>query len=157
MSLLLVAILATPAMAAQEQSVGASVSVGEYVSITLADGGTHSGLNFSANPDGTPYDDNDQTQTNPAMKVIVGSETNVNVDIGIKGSTSSALALDSWKYCDTYLGIKAGLTTSYVAVYTNATPGTFNFYHWVTVPAATPSGSYSATVYYKAVKTATGF
>lgn len=156
--LLLIGIVALPVQAAQEQSLGASVTVSEVVSITLTDAGT-AGINFGTLSAGvTGQGDTDQSNGTPAVKVNVGSETNVSVDIGIKGSTAGALGLSNWKYSTTFAGTKTSLTGSYLAVYTSkAASSASDFYHWIDVPGGTTAGIYTCTVYYKAVKTGTGF
>jgi hypothetical protein len=154
---MLMAVMVMPAMAEVEQQATASVSVDEFISITLSDEGT-SGINFgSVDPDGSTYGDLDQSDGTPAIEVVVGGETNVSVDIGIKGETAGALALTNWKYSETFGGAKTSLPAAYAAVYTAEGVGSYDFYHWVTVPNATASGTYNATVYYKAVKTGTSF
>jgi hypothetical protein len=153
---MLVIIMALPAIAAEEvESMGASVSVGETVSISLVDaGGTgHEGIRFgSVQPDGNTYGDTDQTNGTPAIKVKVENETNVSVDISIMGSTAGSLSLTNWKYSKLFdKSDIASLTGSYIEVYDSAAKGSENaFYHWITVPVGTTSGSYSATVNYKA-------
>lgn len=160
MALLLLMVPALPALAAVEQTVTASVSVSEIISITLTDAGT-AGINFgSQTPPVTEVGDSDQGSGTPAMKVNVGAETNVNVDIGIKGAiTGGTLALSNWLYSKDFAktGI-TGLTASYVGVYSSVAAGSANdFYHWLTVPDGTAGGSHTVSVSYKAVKTGTGF
>jgi hypothetical protein len=163
LSLLLVSVFALPVAAQQEQSTTASVSVNEYISITLTDAGdpiTGTGINFGSVNPGSTYGDVDQSSGTPAIKVNVGSETNVNVDIGIKGTTvTGTIALAEWKYSTDFAQTDiAGLTVDYVGVYSNVGAGSSNnFYHWITVPAGTIAGSNSITVSYKAVKTGSGF
>ena len=96
----------------------------------------------------------------PAVGVKVGAETNINVDIGIKGITSGALTIDKWEYATALAGYQDFLSQHiYVGVYTNAIPGSSNgFWHWVNVPAGTAGGTaYSCVVFYKAVPTGSGF
>lgn len=157
LALTLIALMAAPVMADQEQSTTASVSVNEVVSITLSDAGA-SGINFgSLNQGDTDEGDLDQSDGTPAIAVVVESETNVNVDIGIKGSTSSALALANWKYSATFAGTPTSIPETYAAVYSDQGDGTYAFYHWITIPVEIDAGTYNATVYYKAVKTGTSF
>jgi hypothetical protein len=157
-ALLLIATLALPAVAANEESVTGSVMVGETVSITLTDAGT-TGINFgSVTANGTTYSDTDQSSGTPAIKVVVGAETNVSVDIGIKGSTTGSLTLDNWKYSTTFGGAQTSITTSYFKVYGPVgASSSSDFYHWVAVPALTAADTYTATISYKAVKTGTSF
>lgn len=154
-ALMLVAAVTTPVLADNEQSTTASVTVNEVVSITLS-----GAIDFgSVTPPVTEQGTTGQGDGSPAITVNVGSETNINVDIGIKGTTSSDIALSNWKYSKLFdRSDIAGLTTSYVAVYTSAAGSSSNaFYHWITVPTGTAAGPQTATVSYKAVKTGTGF
>ena len=157
LALTLIAVMAVPAIAANEQSVGATVTVGEVVSITLTGGP----ISFVGGIPGQVTDQGatGQTALNPAIKVIVQAETNVNVDIAIKGAATGALALENWKYTKTFtetptISIPADYGT---AVYSNVDDGENYFYHWVTIPGTTPAGDQGCTISYKAVKTGTGF
>ena len=156
--LMLVAVMAVPAMAAEEVTLPASVSVDQLISITLTDAGT-SGINFgSVTPPITGVGDTDQSDGTPAVGVKVESETNVNVDLGIKGAATGALALSNWKYSTTFAGTKTSLPVSYAAFDTDVTPGTSSpVYHWVDVPSGTASGSQGCTVSYKAIATGGSF
>ena len=152
------ALTASPVLAADEQSVGASVTVGELVSITLADAGT-SGINFGAAQPGTEdKGDADQSDGTPAISVVVESETNINVDIAVKGTATGSLDLSEWEYSTAFAGPNVSIPASYgSAVYADQGIGSYAFYHWVDVPAGTPSGSQICTVYYKAIATGGSF
>ena len=156
-ALMLVAVLALPAMAA-EQTAPASVTVNEFISITLVDPGA-AGINFGAvnpPPTGTTtYGDVAQSDGTPAVGVTVDTGTNVNVDISIKGAlTSGTLALSNWKYSLTFAGTKISIPSAYgTADYTDITAGTTEpYYHWVDIPAGTAAGTTDVTVTYQAVK-----
>jgi len=156
--LALVAVMAVPAMAAEEQNLGASVSVNEFISITLTDT-SPTGITFGSVNDGsTDNPDTAQSETTPAVSVNVASETNVDVDLGIKGDEVTGLPLSNWKYSTTYAGTKSGLTTSYVAFDTNVSPGaSSDLWHWLDVPDGTTAGSYNTNFYYKAIATGGSF
>jgi hypothetical protein len=147
----LIGVMAAPVMAAEEESVGASVTVNAVVSISLTDAGD-TGINFTGGvPPITGQGDEDQSDGTPAIAVVVEPETNVEVDIFIKGTATGDLALANWKYSTTFAGTKTSITDTYgTAVYTDKGVGSYAFYHWVDVPAGTPSGSQGCTVYYKA-------
>jgi hypothetical protein len=153
MALMLVAVMVTPVMAATEQSVGASVTVGQVISITLTDAGA-AGINFGpVTPPVTEQGDVAQSSGTPAIKVVVAPETNTNVDISIRGTIATGnLALSNWLYSKDFAktGI-TGLTDSYVGVYSAVGAGNYDFYHWITVPSGTPSGSHTITVSYQAL------
>ena len=150
--------MVTPAMAANVDQLTASVTVNEVISITLTDAGT-AGINFGAvSAPVTGQGDVDQNASTPAVKVNVGAETNVNVDIGIKGSTAGTLALSNWKYSTLHAGTKDPIPATYALVYSAKSPGSIvDFFHWINVPSETAANTYTCTVYYKAVKTGTGF
>jgi spore coat protein U-like protein len=155
-TLLLVATLSLPAVALDEQSVTAAVIVDGYISITLS-----GSISFGQiEPPANEVKASGQSEGNPAITITVASETNVNVDIGIKGTLNSgSLALEYWKYSKDFAktGI-TGLTDSYELVYANVGANSVNpFYHWITVPDGTASGMHTITVNYKAVETGTSF
>jgi hypothetical protein len=147
-AVLLVAVVALPAVAAEEEaSTTASVSVGEIVNITLT-----GGINFgSVTPPVVDLEPTGQSDGNPAITITVESDTNVNVDISIMGAlTSGSLALTNWKYSVTYASTKNSIPDTYAIVYTDVGDGDYSFYHWIDVPAGTPSGSHQISVSYKA-------
>ena len=158
LSLLMVATVVAPAAAATEQAVPGSVTVNEVLSITLTDPGD-SGLNFgSVTPPITGVGDIAQSDGTPAIAVTVGSETNVLVDIGVKGFLVDDLTLPNWQYSTTFGGAKTALTASFAEVYADAAASSVSdFYHWVDVPTGTPGGAQTITVTYKAVKADTSF
>ena len=70
-ALLLVAVLALPATAAVEQTVPASVTITEHISITITDSGT-AGVNFgSLEPGAINAPDTDSNDTTPTITVNV--------------------------------------------------------------------------------------
>ena len=158
LALSLVFLMVTPALAANEQPLTASVTVNEVISITLTDTVTP-GINFGSVSAGvTGQGDVDQNISTPAVKVNVNGETNVNVDIGIKGSTAGTLALTNWKYSTTFAGAKDPIPATYALVYSARSPGSsVDFFHWIDVPGGTAANTYTCTVYYKAVRTGTAF
>lgn len=155
LSLLLVTIMAVPAIAAVEQITSASVTVGEVISITLSGSIAFGSLSPGVSEVGATG----QSDGSPAININVAPETNVQVDIGIKGAiTSGNLALSNWLYSKDFAktGI-TGLTTSYVGVYIDAGDGDKPFYHWITIPDGTAPGTHTVDVSYKAVETGSGF
>lgn len=160
-ALLLIALLAVPAVAAEDEtSTTASVTVGDVVSITIA-----GGLNFGSIAPGSDNVDGALAQTagNPAIEITIVSETNVQVDVGITGNvTSGSLALSNWKYSTQFdKSDIASLTgpATYVEVYSDQGPSgsdiVLDFYHWISVPDGTTAGTHTVEVSYKA--TSIGF
>jgi hypothetical protein len=149
LALVLVAVMVAPAMAAEDtDQVTASVTVGEFVNITLA-----GSINFgSLTPPQSEVGAQGQADGNPAITITVEPETNVNVDISIKGAIATgSLALTNWLYSTLYNKSDINdLETGYVEVYDNVGDGDYDFYHWITVPDGTASGGHSVTVSYKA-------
>ena len=137
---LAVCLMALPAMAAEEQPVTATVTVSEYMSITLADSGD-AGIQFgSVAPGTTDNPDVAQNDTTPSVNITVELETNVDVNL-TKWHTSNNTATAT------------PLTTDYTNFATNVTPGSsIALWHWLTIPAGQPAGGYNSTFSYKAVK-----
>lgn len=145
--MLLVAV-ATPVFAA-EISTSGFVTVNEVISISL--GGS---LGFGDMTPGT----SDKGATiqydgSPALIITVLPETNVDVDINIKGSSGGTLAIENWKYSSTFAGAKTSIPSTYAEtpVYDEVGPGSYAFYHWLTVPTGTKAGWHTALVTYQAV------
>jgi hypothetical protein len=152
-ALILIATLALPALAIQEDSTTATVHVSETVSISLAGSiafGTLSAGTTEAGASG-------QGDGTPAITFTVEEETNTNVDIAIKGAIDVGnLALINWLYSTDYAKTDlAGLTTDYAdnKAYTNVGNGDYAFYHWITIPSDADAGDQQITVSYKAVET----
>lgn len=147
-----------PGSASGEKYIGATLFINQVLSITLVDAGA-AGINFGAVTPPAEPGDADQTASTPAVAINVGAETNINVDIGIKGITTGALTIGNWEYATSYVGAKTPLTNTYVTVYPDVGSSSSNgFWHWVNVPAGTTGGSsFSCTVFYKAVSTGSGY
>jgi hypothetical protein len=150
-ALLLIATLALPAVAQDEESITGTVTVGEIISITLT-----GGIDFGdVTPPVTDNGTEGQIDGSPAVTISVDVGTNVNVDIGIMGALDvSSITLDNWKYSTTFSGTKISIPAAYsvTPVYSDVTAGTAEpFYHWITVPDTTPAGTHTITVSYKAV------
>ncbi len=159
-ALILVAVMAMPAVAVEDtQTVPASVSVNDVVSITLA-----GGISFgSVVPPVVEQGTTGQVDGSPSVNITIESETNVEVDVGIMGTITAGtnLTLDNWKYSTVFETSLIGLTGSYAEVYSDqAASGSaivLNFYHYITVPDGTPSGLHTVDVSYKAQETTVGF
>jgi len=156
----LIALMAVPAMAAEEVSKAATVTVSEYISFTVTDYGD-AGINFGTLDPGTS--DNPEAAQNGAgaVQLKVGAETNVNCNINTKGSGdfddggghSFALGNAKWDIDSAVAGATA-MTTTY-ALITTSTAGsekTQEVWHWLTIPAAQYAASYNTTFYYQAIK-----
>jgi hypothetical protein len=155
-ALLLVATLSLPAIAADEQTVGASVTVTSVISITITDEGA-TGVTFGSQTSGDDYPDTAANSTTSSIILNVGSETSIYVDLQMSGdnftSGSNIIGITNAKYSLTFAGAKTAMSTSYTEFADNVAPGGFVYYiwHWLTVPSGTAAGAYTSTFRYKAV------
>jgi len=100
----------------------------------------------------------DQTGTQGAVTLTIGSETNVPVDVQLKGldfSGAGTIAVGNVKYNDSDPVVGAStVTTSYVTWYSVSayTADVVQCYHWISIPSGQEGGSYTSTFYYQAVE-----
>ena len=150
--------------AAVETGGTASVGVNEIISFTVTDLGA-GGIGFG---DFNPGTNDNEATPNPALNLTVGSTTNVNVDVSLKGTDWSgpaamSLADTNVKFDDDSTlgeGSETGesegvLTTSYQIWYSVSAPLGGNApsteaFHWVSIPANQKAGDYTSTFTYKA-------
>jgi len=155
----IIANLTLPVMAAEDTATSiASVTINEIVSVTLADP-SPDGVNFGSVNDGTtgnPDLDNDSA-AGYAIQVQVGSETNVNVSVNIKGENftngSGGTIYISNAYFSTFneFGGANTMETSYKYVGSvSAGGGNVDVFHWLDVPDGTAPGTYQSTFTYQA-------
>lgn len=151
--LLLMAI--APCNGAVTHSTTANVTVGEYINFTIAVNG--SGVNFG---DVNPGTANNSAANNPAVELIVGSDTNANVSVSLKGDDFEAFGVSNVTYDDdATLGESSEtnltqntLQTSYVGWWTANNKDVEqrkSIYYWITIPESVSSGSYQSTFYYQ--------
>ena len=153
LALLLVATLALPAIAATEQEVPASVTVSQFMSITITDAGT-GGIHFGSLSTGTSNNpDTDSNNVTPSITVGVDTGS-VNVDLKIKGTDfGTGFAVTNAKYSLTYADAKVALSTTYTAFATDVpATGAATLWHWLDVPVSgVAAGAYSSNFSYQAV------
>ena len=150
----LISAMAVPAVADEEQTVGASVTVTEVISITISDA-PDPGIHFgSVAPDTTDNPDQDADDTTPSVSIDVASETNVNVDLQISGEDfSGSFLIGNAKYSTTYAGTKTAMTTTNTTFASGIEPGNSqDVWHWLDVPSGTTAGTYNSNFNYKAVQ-----
>jgi len=141
----------------------ASVGVNEVISFTVLDLGT-SGIGFGNFNPGTL---NNTADPNPALDLIVGSVTNVDVTVSLKGTAWSGpvlmtLASTSVRFDDDVTlsespetaQFEGVLTTSYQNWYTvpallGNPANTTSVFHWVSIPADQKAGDYTSTFTYR--------
>ena len=150
--LMLVAVMAAPAMAVEE-SKPASVTVNSLVSVTITDHGD-AGLQFGSLDRGTVKAAEANT---PAITIVAGSENNVDVEVFIKGTDFSAgthtIAIGNAFYHDSDDSDAAtAMATDYpgTAWKTVAPGASLDIYHWLSIPSDTWAGDYTSTFTFKA-------
>ena len=162
-ALMLVMLMAAPAMAV-EQTKTASVTVNSYISFTVTDNGA-AGVNFgSLDPGATDQPESAQSAIEGALQLTVGSETNQDVTISLKGTDFSdginTMLVSNVKYDDDNSPNEGGsdtgktegaMSTTYASWYgVNAGSGdTTECYHWISIPSAQDPGTYTSTFYYQ--------
>ena len=151
----LVALLGTvsvgPVLADEEQSVTASVTVTEFIDVTVTDHGD-TGLHFGSLSPGVLK----QPETAaPSITVSLAAGGNTDVDVSLKGADfsdgiSANFSADNafWNTTDA-AGVATAMSTGYAAVGT-LTPGNdLDIYHWLSIPSGQDAASYTSTFTYK--------
>ena len=159
LTLMLVAVMAAPAMAEEENKL-ASVTVTETISFTVTDPGV-AGINFGSLNQGIA--DNPEAAQNGAgaVTLAVGSETNVNCNVQIKASAdfsdgathTIALSNAHWDTDNAIAGYTP-MTVIYANVGTSTAGAAYSqdVWHWLSIPSSQYAGDYTSTYYYQAVK-----
>lgn len=155
-AILLVCAFSGPAAACEEYA-DATLTVAEIVNITLVDEGAP-GINFGSVIAGTLAAELDQNDY-PAITIRTGTENNVEVDLGIRGTiTGGSIPLNDWKWAVTATGTKNALNSAYALVQMSVPAGSSRgVWHWVDVPAEATPGDHSCRIFYKSVVTGGGF
>jgi hypothetical protein len=135
-----------------------TVGGGEMISFTIADYG-NDGVKFGNLDPGMEDQPADQTDVLGAVTLTVGSETNVDVAIQVRGadftSPGVTIPIGNVKYDDVNNpGSAVMLMENYVVWYTvpAATDDVREVWYWINIPSEQPAGSYTSTFYYKAEK-----
>jgi hypothetical protein len=130
--------------------------VTETISITITDYDP-TGVTFGSKTSGDDYPDTAANSTTPSIRLDVGSETSIYVDLQMNGdnftSGSNTIAIVNAKYSLTNAGPKTPMSTSYTEFADNVPPGgaVYLIWHWLTIPFGTAAGAYTSTFRYKAV------
>ena len=141
--------------------------VEEFISFTVTDY-NNDGIKFGSVNPGEENQPADWGDSQGAVTLTVGAETNVNVGVYLKGDNFTVgvntLAVTNVKYDDdptlgegTETGDSEGvMATTYAASpwYTVAasTADTHQVYHWISIPGGQKAGDYTSTFYYQAIK-----
>jgi hypothetical protein len=155
LSLMLVAVLAAPAIADDPIELGASVTVTEYSSVTITDT-TPAGLDFGDLADGAVKQPEDAS---PAASITIsaGSENNIDVNIELSGMDFSDGLGHSFDISNAYWNdaddsgtatalLETGTDTDTIA--TLSAGESADIYHWLSIPDGQYAGSYSSTFTY---------
>ena len=153
--LMLVAVMATPVMAAEKT---ASVTVNEYISFTVTDAGD-AGINFGSLDQATTDNAEVAQGIAGAVTLTVAAETNVDCNIQTKGSGdfsdgthTFALSNAKWDKDSAVAGATA-MTISYATIDTSTagTAKSVDVWHWLSIPAGQYAATYTTAFYYQAV------
>ena len=160
MTLILVTVLAIPAVAQDEESVTASVTVTEYINLTIADPGS-TGVSFGSISAGSANVSEVDQNGAGAVILTVHSDTNVDCNIQTRGSdnfTDGAGHVLSINYAkwdtDSDVVGPSNMTLSYVTVDTSSayTEKIVDVWHWLSIPADQYAATYTTDFYYQAIQ-----
>jgi len=147
-----------------DQGVGASVTVNEFVSITLTDAGATGVIFGSSDPgvDNNPDAAQDTAQVTPAISVKNDAISNVNVNVDVKGTVftgdpSGSMVVGQATYDDDGTADQDGsetgevettLTTTYPgsSYYPAVAPdSSVGFWFFLDIPSGQTAATYSST------------
>jgi hypothetical protein len=132
----------------------------EVISFTVTDYNTD-GIDFGMLDPGTADQPADGQPAQGTITLTIGSETNVDVNIQVKGDDfiidggGSTITIDNVKYdLDSDPSGSSAMTGSYFTWYSvsAATYDQRDGYHWISIPGGQTAGDYSGTFYYQAIK-----
>ncbi len=144
-----IALFAVPALAAQTENITATVSVGQYSSVTITDNGT-AGLDFGSLDPGTVKS---EEAALPSVTVTAAGENNVDVTISISGDNFTSGSYEfgignAYWNTSNDSGTATAMDTTPTTVATLSADESVDIYHWLSIPAAQESGSYSTDFTY---------
>ena len=158
MVLVLVGIMAAPAMAVDEE-VTASVTVSEVIDITISDAETD-GIQFGTlDPDTADNPDEAQStadDTIPAVTVAINPATNVDCNVSLKGTAfDTSIPITGASFAEgAHDAAKTYMTTSYQSVATSVAPNTdVELWLFLSIPSGAAGGAHSSTYTYEVVAT----
>jgi hypothetical protein len=155
---LLVASIAVPCVAATQEDIPASVTVSEYISITISDTEPE-GINFGTlNPGTTDNIEENSGEFTPSLSITVEPDSNANVNLLISGTDfdddgGHTFAITNAKYSTTHAGtpIPMSDTDTLIVDAENLAPNTtVELWHWLDVPGGITSGDYGSMFSYSA-------
>jgi len=133
-------------------------AAGEVISFTVTDYGSD-GIHFGAINPGETNQPADWGGSQGAVTLTVGSETNVDINVQLKGANFTgpgSISIGDVKYdADDNPSGASTLTTSYITWYTVTQPLTQDHitqvYHWISIPGGQAAGAYTSMFYYQAI------
>jgi len=133
-------------------------AAGEVISFTVTDYDSD-GIQFGAINPGEANQPADWGGSQGAVTLTIGSETNVDVNVQLKGidfSGPGSISIGNVKYDDDDdPGGASTLATGYITWYTVTQPLTQDHvtqvYHWISIPGGKTAGAYTSTFYYQAI------
>lgn len=139
-----------------EETASASVTVNEYVSITLTDLNA-SGIDFSSLDPGTTNNPADQNATDGTVRITNDSVSNVDVNIYVKGddfvSGSNTIAVDgnvTYNKTSSQTGELTLANTYGTALEIGVAPNSsIDVWFWLDIPSSQTAGSYTSTFSFK--------
>ena len=153
---LLVASIAIPCIAADEQNIGASVEVTEFIDISISDTGDD-GIQFGSWASGSDnVSDESQGIGIPSVTITVNPTTNTNIDLLIAGTDFSdgihTIPISNVYYSDDNDGVQIAMSTANSTIKSGVvSDSTVGIWHWLDIPDDAAAGSYSTTFTYSAV------
>ena len=160
MALILITILAVPAVAQDEKSLTASVTVTDYINLTITDL-PDPGINFGSVSAGSDNVSELAQNGAGAVTLTVESDTNVNCNVQIMGSgdfddgDSHTLLLSNAKWSVTdNVSDSTPMSTTYSTIGTSTAyvEEVVEVWHWLSVPNDQYAATYSTTFYYRAIE-----
>ncbi len=151
----LVALLGTVSvgsvLAVEEQPVTASVTVTEFIDVTVTDHGD-TGLHFGSLAPGASKQ---AEAAAPSITVSLAAGGNTDVTVSLKGldfsdGVSASFPVDNafWNDADD-AGLATPMSTAYAAVGTLTPANSLSIYHWLSIPSGQDAASYTSTFTYK--------
>jgi hypothetical protein len=137
---------------------------GEVISFTVTDYG-NDGIRFGNIDPGQIDQPADWGGSQGAVNLTVGAETNVNVNVQLKGTDftgTGTISISNVKYDDdatlnegTETGLAEGSLSGSYATWYSVPANTENItqvYYWISIPGGQVAGDYNSTFYYQAIK-----
>jgi len=152
-ALIVVVTKVAPVVAADQESVQATVTVNAMVNFTVEDNGG-SGLQFGSLVPGSTANPDLAQGSSGAVRMWLGIETNVDCQVMAKAddfaSGSDVLAIgNARRGVSNDFGAAHAITKSYTVMTALSTGMWRDVWYWLSVPTNQPAGDYTAAFYYQ--------